>query len=88
MCINVRKTACSNNLISQSHLRSLIIISCPKSVSSANSVDQMKQPKSDVSLQPFHYTIYSLMVFLFEKHLTDNLKTCGLIFYKNIPKYK
>ena len=46
------------------------------------------QPKSDVSLQPSHYTIYSLMVFPFEKHLADNLKTCGLIFYKNIPKYK
>ena len=28
------------------------------------------------------------MVFPFEKHLADNLKTCGLIFYKDTPKYK
>ena len=35
----------------------------------------------DVSLQPPCFTIYSLMVFPFEKILTDNLKTyAGLIY--------
>ena len=38
-----------------------------------------KQPKFDASLH-FCYTIYSLMCFPFEKYLTDNLKTCGLIY--------
>ena len=38
-----------------------------------------KQPNFDVSLH-FRYTIYSIIVFPFEKHLTDNLKTCGLIY--------
>ena len=38
-----------------------------------------KQPKFDVSLQPPRFTIYSLMIFPFEKLLTDNLKTDGLI---------
>ena len=45
------------------------------------------RPKFDVSLQPPRFTIYSLMVFLFEKFLTDSLKTYGLSFHDNIPKY-
>ena len=58
-----------------------LIISCPKSISSRHSVDQMKkQPKFDDSLQPPRFTMYSLMVFPFEKFLTDNLNTPGLIY--------
>ena len=37
------------------------------------------QPKFDVSLQPPRFTIHSLMLFLFDKFLTDNLKTYGLM---------
>ena len=38
-----------------------------------------KQPKFDVSLESTGFTIHSLMVFPFEKFLTDNLKTYGLM---------
>ena len=38
-----------------------------------------KQPKSDVSLESPGFAIPSLMVFPFEKFLTDNLKTYGLM---------
>ena len=37
------------------------------------------QPKFDVSLQPRRFTIHSLIVFSFEKFLTNNLKTYGLM---------
>ena len=58
-----------------------LITSCPESVSSTNSVDQMKkQRKFDVSFQPPRFAIYSLMVFPFEKFLADNLKTYELIY--------
>ena len=40
-----------------------------------------KRHSFDVSLQPPRPRIYSLMVFPFEKYLTDNLKTDGLIFF-------
>ena len=47
-----------------------------------------KQPKFDVSLQPPRFTIYSLMIFLFEKFLTDKTYLgYDLSFYNNIPKY-
>ena len=36
-------------------------------------------PKYDVWLQPPRFTKHSLMVFPFEKFLTDNLKTYGLM---------
>ena len=39
-----------------------------------------KQPKFDVPLQPSRFTIYSLIEFSFEKFMTDNLKTSGLIY--------
>ena len=38
-----------------------------------------KQPEFVVSLQPPRFTIHSLMVFPFEKFLTDNLETYGLM---------
>ena len=56
-----------------------LIISCSKSVSSTHSVDQMKkQHKFDVLLESLGFTIHSLMVFLFAKFLTDNLKLYGI----------
>ena len=59
----------------------MLIISCPKSLSSIHSVDQMKkQPKYDVSFPALHFTIYSLMVFPSEKSLTDYLKAYRLIY--------
>ena len=39
-----------------------------------------KQPKFDVSLELPDFTIYSLTAFPFDKFLTDNLKTYGLIY--------
>ena len=46
-----------------------------------DSVGQMKkQPKFDVSLQPRRFTIYPLMVFQFDKFLTDNLRTSRLVY--------
>ena len=46
-----------------------------------DSLCQMKkQPKFDVSLQPRRFTIYPLMVFQFEKFLTNNLRTSGLVY--------
>ena len=39
-----------------------------------------KEPKFDVSLQPLRFTIYSVMVFSFEKFMADNLKTSRLIY--------
>ena len=46
----------------------------------SQSVDQIKnQPKFDVSFQPPRFTIHSLTVIPFEKFLTDNLKTYGLM---------
>ena len=57
-----------------------LIIICSKSVSSTHSVDQMKkQPKFDVSLEPPRFTIHLLIAIPFEKFLTDNLKTYGLM---------
>ena len=38
-----------------------------------------KQPKFDVSLESTGFTIHSLMVFPFDKFLTDNLKPYGLM---------
>ena len=38
-----------------------------------------KQPKFNVSLESTGFTIHSLMVFPFDKFLTDNLKPYGLI---------
>ena len=38
-----------------------------------------KQPKFDVSLESTGFTIHSLMVFPFDKFLTDNLKTYELM---------
>ena len=38
-----------------------------------------KLSKFDVSLESPGFTIHSLMVFPFEKFLTDNLKTYGLM---------
>ena len=44
-------------------------------------------PNFDVSGQPPRFTIYSLMVFPFEKILTENLKTyLFIISYLNITK--
>ena len=71
----------------------------PESVFSMHSLNQMKnQPKVDISLQPPRFTIYSLIVFPFEKFLTDNLKTYlsinadlsiyNLSIYNHLPKYK
>ena len=71
----------------------------PKSVFSMHSLNQMKnQPKVDISLQPPRFTIYSLIVFPFEKFLTDNLKTYlsinadlsiyNLSICNHVPKYK
>ena len=37
------------------------------------------QSKFDISLKPPHFTIHSLMVFPFEKFLTDNLKIYELM---------
>ena len=45
-----------------------------------------KRHSFDVSLQPPRPRIYSLIVFPFEKYLTDNLKTYRL-FYNSIPEY-
>ena len=42
-----------------------------------------KEPDFDVSLQPPCFTIYSLMVFLFEKYLTDNLKDSWTYLFAN-----
>ena len=36
-------------------------------------------PKRDISFQLPHFTIFSLMVFPFEKFLNDNLRSYGLI---------
>ena len=38
-----------------------------------------KQPKFDVSLESTGFTIHLLMVFPFDKFLTDNLKTYELM---------
>ena len=38
-----------------------------------------KQPKFDISLESTGFTIHTLMVFPFEKLLTDNLKTYGFM---------
>ena len=57
-----------------------LIISSSKSVSSTRNVDLRKnQSKFDISLKPPHFTIHSLMVFPFEKFLTDNLKIYELM---------
>ena len=57
-----------------------LFISSSKSVFSTHSIGQIKnQPKFDHSLQPPPYTVHSLIVFPFEKFLTDNLKTYGLM---------
>ena len=56
-------------------------LSFRKSVYSTHSVDQMKkQPKFDISLELSDFTIYSLTAFPFDKFLTDNVKTYGLIY--------
>ena len=38
-----------------------------------------KQPKFDILFESTGFTIHTLMVFPFEKFLTDNLKTYGLM---------
>ena len=82
-----------SNLIQQAFYKLL------KSVFSMHSLNQMKkQAKVDISLQPPRSTIYSLIVFPFEKVLTDNLKIYlsingdlsiyNLSIYNHLPKYK
>ena len=47
-----------------------------------------KQPKFDISLQPPRFTIYSLIIFLFEKFLTDKTYLgYDVYIYNTIPKY-
>ena len=54
--------------------------SSSKSVFSTHTIGQIKnQPKFDHSLQPPPYIVHSLIVFPFEKLLTDTLKTYGLM---------
>ena len=46
-----------------------------------------KQPKFDVLLQSPRFTIYSLMVFTFEKFCRIIYRLMDLSTYHNIPKY-